>query len=73
MVSDREKATIEPACKELLQALAMKFILELGGLAFAVGEHSLISGSRVVRSSLFLAQEICKLAGLKGGKGDCRE
>jgi trehalose 6-phosphate phosphatase len=54
-------------------ALAMKFVLELGGLAFTVGEHPLVPESRVVKSPSFLAQEIRKLADLKGGKGDCHE
>lgn len=54
-------------------ALAMKFVQKLGGLVFTVGEHPLVPEARVVKGPSFLAQEIRKLAGLKGGKGDCHE
>lgn len=47
-------------------ALAMQYVLELGGIAFTVGEHPLVPGARVVEGLSSLAQEIRKLAGLKG-------
>jgi trehalose-phosphatase len=54
-------------------ALAMEFVLELGGLVFTVGERPLVPEAMVVKSPSFLAQEIRKLAGLKGEKGDYHE
>ena len=54
-------------------ALAMQFSLELGGLAITVGKRPLVPEARVVKNPSFLAQEIRKLAVLKGGKGDYHE
>jgi len=71
---DPQSGTLVYAGDDENDALAMNFVLEkLGGIVFTVGEHPLVSGSRLVKIPSLLAQEIRNLAGLEGGKGDYYE